>query len=346
MHLTRRRLFITVALASAFLGAALLAALLLDVQVAADGSRHLSVLACWDHASVDRDIFLKFRLPRVLAGAVVGAGLAGAGCAFQATLRNPLAEPYTLGISSGSALAAVLAIRLGLDRTPLGYPGIGLSALLGATATVYGVWRLGRVGRALPAATLLLGGVTVAMFCSAASMLVQYTADFSEVHRMVRWMMGGLEATEYGALGLTAAAVAFGLGILLTLSRPLNALSAGSDAADSVGFAPGRIVTISFVTASLLVGATIALAGPIGFVGLVVPHTVRLLAGPDHRVLLPTAMVCGASLLILCDAVAHLLLAPDQLPVGIVTALLGGPFFLLLLVREKGSASLWSGPTP
>jgi iron complex transport system permease protein len=342
VRLTRRRLLLSVAIVGAIFAVAVLLALLIDVTVANDGSRQLGLLAFW-RDSADREILVLYRFPRVLAGAVVGAGLAGAGCAFQATLRNPLAEPYTLGVSSGSALAAVIAIRLGVDRTPLGHSGIGICALVGAGVTVYAVWRLGRVGRSLPPATLLLGGITMAMFCSAASMLVQYTADFSEVYRILRWMMGGLEATGYGPLWCTAAAVAACNLVLLGLGRHLNALSAGSDAAASVGIAPERVMTLAFVTASLLVGSTIALAGPIGFVGLVVPHAVRALAGPDHRVLLPAAMLGGGALLVLCDALAHVMLAPDQLPVGIVTAVLGGPFFLLLLLREKQSGRLWGG---
>jgi iron complex transport system permease protein len=306
-----------------------------------DGARRLVIIDPLSDPT-DRMVFA-LRLPRVLAGAVVGAGLAAAGCAFQAVLRNPLAEPYTLGVSSGSALAAVLAIRLGIHDTVLGHSGIGLAALAGAGATVYVVWRLGRVGANLPPATLLLGGITVAMFCSAATMVVQYTADLTEIYRMVRWMMGGLDATEHAPLARTAAAIGVGLVILLAMGRDMNALSAGPDAAASVGVDPRRATTLAFFTASLLVGAAIALAGPIGFVGLIVPHAARALTGPDHRVLLPVSMLAGAGMLVACDAIGREAIAGHELPVGVVTALLGGPFFLYLLLRDRGRSRLWGG---
>jgi iron complex transport system permease protein len=307
-----------------------------------EGLEWMSPASIWSDATA-YNIFFLDRLPRVLAGAVVGAGLATAGCVFQAILRNPLAEPFTLGVSSGSSLAAVLAIRVGLDATFLGHSGIGVAALAGAMGTVYIVWRLGRVSAGHPPATLLLAGVTIAMFCSAASMLVQYTADFSEVYRIVRWMMGGLDWIDYGALARAATAILLGIAISLFLARDLNALSAGSDAAASVGVDVVRTSRLAFFISSLMVGAGIAIAGPIGFVGLIVPHALRAIMGPDHRYLIPTSAFVGGGLLVLCDTVARVALAPDQLPVGVVTALIGGPFFLYLLVGEKSRSRLWSG---
>lgn len=286
-------------------------------------------------------IYVIARLPRVLAAAIVGAGLAAAGCAFQAVLRNPLAEPYTLGVSSGASLAAVLAIRFGLDVGPLGGSVINVAALGGSALTVYLVWRLARVGSALPAATLLLAGITVAMFCSAATMLAQYTASFVEVTKMVHWLMGGLDLTGYAELGRTAAMIAAGALVLLWHGRDLNALSAGADAAASVGVNTPRTITLVFAVASLIVGAAISLAGPIGFVGLITPHAMRALVGPDHRALLPVSMFAGASLLVVCDTVARVVWFPAEIPVGIVTALIGGPFFVYLLLREKGRGQLW-----
>ena len=275
------------------------------------------------------EIFLQWRLPRVLAAMIVGAGLAAAGCAFQAVLRNPLAGPFTLGISSGSSLAAVIAIRFGMDTTFLGSSATSVAALIGSAITVYVVWTLGKVGRSLPPATLILAGITIAMFCSAGTMLVQYTADFAEIARMVRWMMGGLDWTRYEPLSKAAVPIVGGLVILLWLARDLNALSAGDDAAASVGVNPGRTQTIAFVVSAL-----------IGFVGLIVPHALRALVGPDHRVLLPTSMLIGGSLLVICDTLARI---AEELPVGVVTALLGGPFFLYILVREKSRGRIWGG---
>lgn len=294
-------------------------------------------------SSLESKIFWRLRLPRILGAVIVGAGLAGAGCAFQATLRNPLAEPYTLGVSAGAALAAVLAIRFGLDESILGVSGVGFAALLGALATVYMVWRIAAVGDHLPPATLLLAGITVAMFCGASTMVVQYTADVNEVYRMVRWMMGGLDGVLWKPLYYAGPATIIGLLILLSLGREFNALAAGADAAASLGVNPKRTVTIAFATCALLVGSGIAIAGPIGFVGLIVPHLIRALVGADHRRLIPVSALAGGATLVLCDLLARTILFPAELPVGVLTALVGGPFFLALLVREKGSGTLWGG---
>jgi iron complex transport system permease protein len=287
------------------------------------------------------EILMLSRLPRALAGAVAGAGLAASGVAFQGILRNPLAEPFTLGVSSGAALGAVIAIRLGLDAV-LGAQAVPLAAFAGSMASVTLVWRLSRVGSSHPPATLLLAGITLAFFCSAASMLVQYTASFSESYRIVRWMMGGLDWILYKDIVPSAAVVAIGVVALGACARDFNALAAGADAAASVGVAVDRVVAISFVAASLIVGAVIAFAGPIGFVGIIVPHVMRALVGPDHRVLLPTAVFGGAGLVIVADTAARSIISPAQLPVGVVTALLGGPFFMFLLLGEKGRSRLWS----
>jgi iron complex transport system permease protein len=335
--LTRARLVGGLAIAAAFAALATLAALALDVDAA--GHLGLVDLGALGGAGDAAFVFVTYRLPRVLAALLVGAALAGAGTTFQAVLQNPMAEPYTLGISSGSALAAVIAIRLGLGAT-LGTGAIGLSAMAGAGLTIALVWRLARVGDGLPAATLLLSGIAIAMFAAAASMLVQYTADLGEVYQMVRWMMGGLDVLG-GPLARVAPFVALGLVVLLGQARAFNALAAGPDAAASVGVDPRRAVLVGFVAASLLVGATIALAGPIGFVGLMVPHATRALLGSDHRVLLPASMLAGGGFLVVCDAIGRIVLLPGELPVGVVTALVGAPFFLHLLAREKRSSRLW-----
>jgi len=347
--LTRGRLTATLALC--FAGAVIVCILspLIGIE-SVDGGRQLTLLdlgavveGIFGDKTVDSQLFVLARLPRVLAGAVVGAGLAAAGCVFQALLRNPLAAPFTLGVSSGASLAALLAIRLGLDHTAMGSSAIGMSALAGAAITIFVVWRIAHVGSELAPATLLLAGVIIALLCGAASMLVQYTATFSESYRFVRWMMGGLEWIQYGPLVRAAVPTAVGLLVLLTLSRNLNAMSAGGDAAASVGVDATRTTTIGFFAASMVVGAGISVAGPVGFVGLIVPHILRGLIGPDHRALLPACMFVGAGFVVACDTVARLVLAPAQLPVGIVTALLGGPFFLYLIVREKTRARLWGG---
>ncbi len=339
-RMTRSRLATTLLLCLLVTAAITLLAPLLGI--AADGHSLVVLdLGAFGGDPLLEQIFWRARLPRVLAALLVGAGLAGAGAAFQAALRNPLAEPYTLGVSAGSSLAAVLAIRFGLEQTFLGASAIGVAALAGAAITIAAVWQLARVSGSLPPATLLLAGITIAMFCGAASMLVQYTADFAEITRMVRWMMGGLEWIRYRTLLGAGLPILFGVAVLLAVARDLNALAAGSDAAASVGVAPARVITIAFVTASLIVGASISLAGPIGFIGLIVSHAVRALVGPDHRLLMPASMLLGGALLIVCDTLARIVIHPAQLPVGVVTALIGGPFFLYILVREKRRGQLW-----
>jgi len=347
--LTRRRLAVTLLLC--FGGSLLVCVLgpLLGMELTPDGS----VLALLDLRDVAdgvfgdgnaaSQLFTVVRLPRMLAGAVVGAGLAAAGCVFQAVLRNPLAEPYTLGVSSGASLAALLALRLGLGETALGGSATGLAALAGAVTTVYIVWRLARVDSHLPPAALLLAGVVLAVICNAAILFVLHTASFTEAHAFVRWTMGGLEWIRYAPLLKATIPTAIGLVMLLTIARDLNALSAGSDAAASVGVDPTRTTTIGFFAASLAVGAGISIAGPIGFVGLLVPHVLRGIVGPDHRVLLPACMFVGAGFVVASDTVARLVLAPDELPVGVITAVIGGSFFLKLIVGEKSRARLWGG---
>ena len=314
---------------------------LFGIDRAERGAWHLTFLdprAIVSPGTMDYDTFWIARMPRVIAALVVGAALAGAGCTFQAVLRNPLADPFTLGISSGSALAAVIAIHLGAMPTVL-----GLSAVGGAALSVLLVWRLGKVGASLPPATLLLAGVTIAMFCSAGSMLVQYMSDFDQISNILHWTMGSLDEVGYGAIVRAGPAIAIGLIVLLALARDLNALAAGDEAAASVGVAVGRAQTIAFATSSLLVGSAIAIAGPIGFVGLIVPHALRAIIGPDHRALLPASMLIGGAMLVGCDTIAQLVLLPRHLAVGIITALIGGPFFLFILVRAKRGAALWGG---
>ncbi len=300
------------------------------------GGWHLT----FDDWLTDGDLVWRFRVPRVLGCFVVGGALAAAGAALQAVLRNPLAEPFTLGVSSGASLAAVLAIRFGLAGA-LGGAAVGVSALIGAATTIALVWRLGKVGDSLPPATLLLAGVTISMFCSAASMLVQMTSEFRDIGYMVRWMMGDVGAVTYDQLAMAGPAIGVGLLALIWFARDLNALAAGPEAAASVGVDAGRTETIVFAIASLLVGASIAVAGPIGFVGLMVPHALRAVVGPDHRVLVPASILAGGGFLIVCDTIARIATPGNQIPVGVITALLGGPFFVLILVRAKRSAGLW-----
>lgn len=337
-RLTRRRfVLVLVACAAIALGVGIAAALIGVKEVR--GVRQLDLLGldAFTEGTGEWQVMI-VRLPRVLASLLVGGALAGAGCALQALLRNPLAEPFTLGISSGSSLAAVIAIRLGVESS-FGTFGVGGAALLGAVGTLLIVWRLGSVGRSLPPATLILAGVTLSMFCSAASVLIQYTSDFTEVSHMLRWMLGGLDSIRFSNLEYATAPILGGLLLLAMYGRSLNALAAGPEVAASLGVRVERTTVVVFFLSSLLVGAAIAVAGPIGFVGLIVPHALRAIIGPDHRLLIPASVFGGAVLLTVCDTLARTVTTP--LPTGAVTALLGGPFFVLILVRQKARAAMW-----
>jgi iron complex transport system permease protein len=339
-RLTGRRLAAILGLCLAACAAVAILAPLVGVTTGR-GGRALELLGPGAFAEDDpAHAILWVRIPRVLASLLVGGALAGAGCALQALLRNPLAEPFTLGISSGSALAAVLAIRLGGEGA-LGGAGVSAAALVGATVTLLVIWQLARVGRQLPPATLILAGVTMSMFCSAWTVLIQQLTDFAEVSKMLRWMMGGLDSMRLATVEYAAPPILGGLAVLLVYGRELNALAAGSESAASVGVAVARTQTVIFVVSSLLVGSAIAVAGPIGFIGLVVPHALRALAGPDHRLLLPASILGGAVVLTLCDTLARTVLAPAQLPTGAVTAVLGVPFFVVILIGHKRSAAMW-----
>jgi iron complex transport system permease protein len=282
--------------------------------------------------NVDAQIFFVARMPRVLAGAVVGAALAAAGVVFQAILRNPLATPFTLGVSAGASLGATLAIVAGVGATVGPWSAVPLASLGGAAV----VYRLATMpSRAMSTTVLLLAGVTLNSLFSALIMFVQYLADFAQVYRATRWLMGDLDVGSFspivGALPLIG--VAFLVFALLPAS--LNVLSVGTDVAATRGVDVGGTQRLAFVGASLATSAAVSLAGPIGFIGIIVPHLVRLMVGVDHRIVLPASALFGAAFLVACDVVARMVLAPIEVPVGVVTAMLGGPFFLWLLIRRN-----------
>jgi iron complex transport system permease protein len=285
--------------------------------------------------NVDAQIFWIARMPRVLAGALVGATFATAGVVFQALLRNPLATPFTLGISAGSSLGAMLVIMGGAAVTVGPLSPVPLAALAGATiaaAVVYGLAR-GR-GRGMSTAVLMLAGVTLNSFFSALILFLQYFADFAEVYRAARWLMGDLDVASFGPILAVVPLVAAAFAGMALLPSSLNLLSVGPDAAAARGVDVRATQRLAFLTASVATGAAVSLSGPIGFIGIVVPHLVRLLTGVDHRIVLPASALFGAAFLVVCDLIARTVIAPVELPVGVVTAMLGGPFFLWLLVRK------------
>jgi iron complex transport system permease protein len=279
-------------------------------------------------------IFWQIRLPRVLLALLGGAALAVSGLGFQTLFRNPIAEPYTLGISSGAALGAVLALRF-QGGEMLGLPLVALASFAGALAAVSLIVGLALRREGVETSTLLLAGVAVSLSCSAIILFLQYLADSTQTFRMVRWMMGGLSVVGYAEVLWLLPWVLGGAALLLALRWELNLLLTGEELAASRGVDLGRLRLKVLLATSLMIGALVAIAGPIGFVGLIVPHMLRRLVGHDHLFLAPACFLAGGAFLTLCDAAARTLMAPAELPVGILTALLGGPFFLWLLVWRK-----------
>ncbi len=306
------------------------------------GSVRVSLMRAFDASipfdrNVDAQILFVARLPRTIAGIVVGSALATAGVIFQGLLRNPLATPFTLGVSSGAALGAMLAItfHLAVGVGPLS--AVPLASFAGSLAAVVVVYALAtaRARRGLSTNVLLLAGVTLNAFFSALILFVQYFADFAEAFRAIRWLMGDLDVSSYQPIFaalplLLVAGLAFAW-----LPRALNVLTMGPEAAEARGINVARAQRVAFFSASLATGAAVSVGGPIGFIGIVVPHLVRLLVGSDHRAVLLASALFGAAFLVLCDTFARTIMAPIELPVGVVTALIGGPFFLWLLIARR-----------
>ncbi len=286
--------------------------------------------------NVDAQIFFVARLPRTLSAALVGAALAAAGVVLQALLRNPLATPFTLGISAGAALGSMLAISLGLQISFWGVSAVTAASFAGSLFAVAIVYALARAHqRRFSTNVLLLAGVTLNSFFSAIILFIQYIANPAEALRTVRWLMGNLDVAGYAPIVAALPLFAMAFAAFAWQPRALNLLSLDEDAAASRGIDVARTQQLAFFSASLATGAAVSLGGPIGFVGIIVPHLVRLLVGADHRIVLPSAALFGAAFLVLCDLVARTVLAPLELPVGIITAVIGGPFFLWLLIRTK-----------
>ena len=285
--------------------------------------------------NVDAQIFFVARLPRTLAGACVGALFAAAGVVFQGLLRNPLATPFTLGVSTGAALGAVLAITFNLSVAFMGMSAVPVAAFAGSLMAVGIVYALAQARhRGLSTTVLLLAGVTMNAFFSAMILFVQYFASFADTYRTLRWLMGDLDVASYQPILVALPTMGVAFAVFGWLARPLNLLSLGPDSAESRGLDVARAHRAAFFSASLATGAAVSIGGPIGFIGIIVPHLVRLLVGPDHRLVLPASALFGAAFLVACDLVARTILAPVELPVGIITALIGGPFFLWLLIRK------------
>jgi iron complex transport system permease protein len=280
-----------------------------------------------------RQIVLELRLPRVIMGLLVGGGLALSGAVFQALLRNPLAEPYILGISGGAAAGAVLILTLGLaSAVSWALPGAAFGGALLAIVLVFGV--AASADRRLDVRVLLLSGVVVGAFFAAVIALLLALSDAPTLRGAVLWMMGSLSGASWRTVTIVAAYTLPAALLLLALARPLNLMAIGEETAGYLGTPVERTKRVAYGVASLLAAAGVAFVGVIGFVGLVVPHAVRLLSGPNHRTLLPLSALAGGGFLVLADLGARTLFAPLEIPIGVITAFVGVPFFLILLRRS------------
>jgi len=276
-------------------------------------------------------IIWRIRLPRVLLAALVGATLSLGGLVFQALLRNLLAEPYILGISGGSAIGAIVGILLGLSR----FPGVSLTAFLGSIATLVLILVMTSGQTVLKKESLLLSGVMVNAFCSSVIMfLVSLTQD-SRLHNIIFWLMGDLSTADIRQVGLLAGMLLPCFILIFWHSHAMNLLLMGKEMAQSTGINIKTVTITLLVTSSFMVSATVSYCGLIGFVGLVMPHLLRLIFGPDHRLLVPACILGGGSYLVICDLLARTLPEQGEMPAGVITALIGAPLFILLLKRSK-----------
>lgn len=284
-------------------------------------------------SSVNRQIIVELRIPRALMGLLVGGGLALAGSVFQALLRNPLAEPYILGISGGAATGAVLVLAAGwMTAVSWALPVAAFAGAAVAITLVVGVAL--SADRRMDVRVLLLSGVVVGAFFSACITLVFAFSDAGTLRSAIIWMMGSLGGSTWRTVAIVAAYTLPIAGILISLARPLNLMAIGDDTAHHLGVPVERVKRLAYAGASLMAAAGVAFVGVIGFVGLVVPHAVRMVVGGDHRLLLPLSFATGGTFLILADLLARTALAPSEIPIGVITAFVGVPFFLLLLRRS------------
>jgi iron complex transport system permease protein len=327
--------------------AALIASVLVGVAVGAVWVSPLSTLRllAWKLGLAARPegvarsadvIVFQLRLPRVLLAAIVGAALAASGTVFQGLFRNALADPAIIGVSSGAALAAVLVI-VTVGAGSLGALALPLAAFLGAVLTALAVYRLARIGPTVHVATLLLAGIAIAaVISSLMSLVMSFSGE--DIRDIYAWLLGGLVAQGWRSVAIVLPVVAVGVGGAALVAHELNLVALGEERAAQLGVEVDRLKRRAIAVGALLAAAAVSVAGVIGFVGLMTPHLLRPIVGADHRRLLPASLLGGATLLVLADLVARTIIAPSELPVGVVTALLGGPFFLFLLRREGRGA--------
>ena len=287
-----------------------------------------------DWTSSTETIVMDIRLPRVILAGLVGAALAAAGATYQGLFRNPLADPYLIGVSQGASLGAVIGFLLPISWNIMGVGVIPLFAFIGAIVSAAIVYGLARVGSTSPVTTIILAGVALGAFLgSVVSYLLVSSGD--KLHGIVFWIMGSFSLSQWSDVRLVLPYVAVGIGIIFIYARPLNVMQLGEEQAQQLGINVERLKLILLTAATLITAAAVSFVGIIGFVGIIIPHIVRLVWGADHRFLLPLSVLTGAIFLILADLIARTVQAPTEIPVGVITALCGAPFFLYLLRRKK-----------
>lgn len=289
----------------------------------------------------DAEVFWRLRLPRAVSSFLAGAGLAACGMVFQALFRNPLATPFTLGVSSGASLGAALYLSLGASVTALGSLGSLGAALAGSFLSMFMVYALTRARGGFSTPVMLLAGVIINFFFSSLVLFLQYIGNAHDSLRIMHWLMGSMSGLEVARLADMAFAVLGGALLIFSLSAELDLLMAGEELAASRGLRVQRVKIQLFVIASVMVASVVSLTGPIGFVGMMIPHICRLFLGWTHRLLLPASFFLGGAFLTLCDLLSRTLLAPAEMPVGIITAIIGGPFFLWTLFKSSRARTLF-----
>lgn len=285
-------------------------------------------------------ILYEIRLPNMVLITLTGMALAGSGAAFQGLFRNPLADPYIIGVASGAGLGAVIAMAAHWPADVAGMAVVPAAAFIGAILTVLLVYSIARVGRSTPVTTLILAGVAVSSFATAMTSMIMLLST-EELYRAVNWMVGGFSLGGWAPVIASIPYLALGLLLLILLGRPLNVLQFGDDQARQLGLNVERLKLVLVIAASMVAATAVSFSGIIAFVGLVVPHVVRLIWGPDYRRLIPLAILMGGAFLLGADVIARVVLAPRELPVGLVTAAVGAPFFLYMLHRAKTNVGFW-----
>jgi len=284
---------------------------------------------------ISETVLLNIRIPRVIMATVAGGTLAISGAALQALFRNPLASPFTLGVSGGASLGALIAIKLGLSHGFLGFSSISLFAFLVSLFTIFFVYSVSKVRGVVATGRLLLAGVVMNFLYSAFILFIQFFSDFTQSLQTMRWIMGSLDVVGLDSVWKTLIFAVPGCLLLLSMTKEMNLFALGDDVASSLGVNIGRMeLTIYFAT-SLAASAVISVTGPIGFVGLIIPHILRMILGVDNRIILPCSFLLGASYLTVTDTISRTIVSPIEIPVGIVTSSVGGLFFLWLLMRTK-----------